>query len=1144
MNALATPGAKRNRILVAFGLSLLLASPAVVLWAGKVQRSDFGEDAYELRHAQDEARRLSTVALPEATLPPPEFSPFGGALQPRRLNGPAAAETLASPLGDVAWNPDDDAVLQGLKPGLRWGRSEMSVGQNYAARPGLNYVRLSQAAIDQQGLDAVMALVSEIGTTLSELPRRTLLLNVDARNMHLLKQSPVIDRVRAMQPAEKLASDLGARPVIEKRRAGDPNLRVWVALIPGTSTTELAKRIAALPGVSEVTETETAGYLHARVHYASLDKLARLDEVLAIDDDREHMLLNDENVPTIQAGSAEDANFIRPFDNAGVDGGGIDTNGDGERINNGTDAVPPQIVAITDNGISVDTPSFSQTCTQITLINRPFGPTHRKIHAIQNIVDSGTSCDSQLSGAGTHGNIVASAIAAYPSFCGVGATRANIGGPTQPRNENMDGMAKGSRIIIQDAGTVAQCTINSLVEHGGNVSPGFLLDRLNAAINPAQGGSATDVHLHVMAFGAPNNFSTLQFLATNGTYPAESNQVDTFLYNNRDYMVFVPVGNNGGLLGTSRLGLMIRLIPDIFNATPLDENPNFPIPIQISPPSTAKNVFSVGSSTDDCFTFFGTTDCEQTVNNFTSRGPATYESLRMAPLGIAPAFDLIGTPYTAGVAVLRSSDNDNLAPVEAQLDEGNFGSSYSAAYLTGAGAIIRDYFAQGFYPTGDRVTANRVSSLSGTVVKAALVASSDFAEGGLGTQGQDNNERDLRRTRCLDLGTVGGIQGSVQVDIMCNSEQGYGRPVLTDVLPLSNWADSFVLHPASLLPREHPAAGLLVWDRLATGEPLINNTTQTSVTHTFRVASPNTILKVAPAADAGATAITIGQLRIGLAWPDLPSPAGSGGPLINDLDMVVESPGPDGDLSTVSDNIYYDGNRYDGGRNNAIFDQWSLGRSSTTPVEKHEKRNNVEAIHLTGDPNADFLFDDSKLYPGLWRITVKRGLGGATPGQITIPTLTVAQDADQNEDDNNNGRLDVGEDNNGNGLLDQPGQPYSLVVSGPVFLAEAAPAAGPQSFPASSLSWDAARYGCNSNARLAVFDTTGSANAGNVQASTTYQVLSAAGAVTDSETSFTYTAGAVAGQFTSAAIPVRLTGPAVANNGILESDTGSTIVAT
>jgi hypothetical protein len=269
MNALFAPGAKRNRMIVAFGLSLLLAAPAVMLWASKTQRIDFGEDAYEQRHAQDEARRLSTIVLPEGTLPPAEFSPFGGALTPKRQNGPAAAELLASPIGDVAWDPDADAVLQSLKPGLRWGQSELSRGQNFAARPGLNYVRLSQTAIDQQGLDAVMASVSEIGTVLSSLPRRTLLVNVEARNMHLLKQSGVIDRVRAMQPAEKLAADLGARPVIEKRRATDPNLRVWVALVPGVSTSDMAKKVAALPGVSEVTEAESGGYLHAKVHFAS-----------------------------------------------------------------------------------------------------------------------------------------------------------------------------------------------------------------------------------------------------------------------------------------------------------------------------------------------------------------------------------------------------------------------------------------------------------------------------------------------------------------------------------------------------------------------------------------------------------------------------------------------------------------------------------------------------------------------------------------------------------------------------------------------------------------------------------------------------------------------------------------------------------
>src|SRR5262249_48868710 len=148
-------------------------------------------------------------------------------------------------------------------------------------------------------------------------------------------------------------------------------------------------------------------------------------------------------------------------------------------------------------------------------------------------------------------------------------------------------------------------------------------------------------------------------------------------------------------------------------------------------------------------------------------------------------------------------------------------SSYSASYMAGAGAVIRDYFAQGFYPTGDRVTANRTANLSGSTVKALLAASADFNEGGIGTQGQDNNERDLRRTRCFDEGTVGGGQGSVQVDIMCNSEQGYGRPVLTDVLPLSNWPDNFILHPVQPNIEENPAAGLLVFDHLATGELLI-----------------------------------------------------------------------------------------------------------------------------------------------------------------------------------------------------------------------------------------------------------------------------------------------------------------------------------
>src|SRR5206468_10796992 len=87
---------------------------------------------------------------------------------------------------------------------------------------------------------------------------------------------------------------------------------------------------------------------------------------------------------------------------------------------------------------------------------------------------------------------------------------------------------------------------------------------------------------------------------------------------------------------------------------------------------------------------------------------------------------------------------------------------------------------------------------------------------------------------------------------------------------------------------------------------------------------------------------------------------------------------------------------------------------------------------------------------GTWKVRVKRGAGGATAGQITL--LTGASEDTSNAQctgaatpaacctglaagtctGNGNGRLDTAEDTNANGLLDGEGQPYGLVVAGPV----------------------------------------------------------------------------------------------------------------
>jgi hypothetical protein len=432
MNSFFAPGAKRTRFLVAFGLSMLLAAPAMLIWASKAQRFETpNEDQFELLQQKNEGQRLATVQLPSAEMPPAEFSPFGGAFTPRRYSADKAAGSLFSPMGDTDWDASKDDLLAKVKPGLRWGATELTNGM----RPGLNLLQMSQSAIDAQGLDAVMATVSQGATVLSIFPRRTLLVTVEAKDMHTLRQSNVVERAVAYQPIWKFANDFGGRPQIMKAQAHDENIRALVTLVPGTDTSAMARSLSSIQGISEVSETEFGGQIFLRVRPQAFDKLAREERVLRIDPVRDMMLFNAENVPTIQAGSAEDANFIRPFDQAGIDGGGIDTNADGRRINNGTDAVPPQLVAVVDNGISLDTPNFAQTATQVTTIPAPIGPAHRKVHAVQVVgpAGDGATCDQQLSGGATHGNTVAAAIAAYPSELGFFATRSGIGGSSQPQ---------------------------------------------------------------------------------------------------------------------------------------------------------------------------------------------------------------------------------------------------------------------------------------------------------------------------------------------------------------------------------------------------------------------------------------------------------------------------------------------------------------------------------------------------------------------------------------------------------------------------------------------------------------------------------------------------------------------------------------
>ncbi|MGH9797430.1 MAG: S8 family serine peptidase, partial [Candidatus Polarisedimenticolia bacterium] len=856
----STNEAKCARFLTAFALVLLLAGPAMLLWASRVELlSGDGFEATLLELEAHQARQIAGLSLPKGHGRMAGLSPFGSQPLTPRLRSDGARGLLLTNLGHL--DPGQPEALLGLlPPGLRLRAEEVSRSDRGTLQPGFNYVRISPAAIDaRRGAAVNEALQSTPGILVEGyLDEGWRLVYVEPRGLGALKQMGDVDRFVAMEPGLKIDTTLGFRPLINRARAQGSDLHLEVYLTRAADRGAVARDLRGISGVSGVAEHGLNG-LMVIADAKTVPGLARKREVLGVREALEFMTLNAKNAPTLQVGSYEAGLGIRAYDEAGVDGGGIDTNGDGRRINNGSDTVPPQIVAVTDNGISYDAPSFSQTATQPFIpITAPIGPLHRKVHGIIAVNDSGNGCDQVLSGSGTHGNVVASVIAAYPTQLGFFANRTSngLGDTSVPRNSNLDGVARGARIIMQDVADSGRCTINSLLEKGGDVDPGSLAIRMGEILT--SGGS--QVHLAVLPFGAPDNFSTTQFQLSDGTYPQEAVDLDTFLYNNRDFMIFSPVGNSGAQLNQSRVALWDSILPDLFNGTVADDNPDLPRPVQIPPPATAKNIVAVGASVADCVTHFGASDCEIATALYSSHGPATPQSRRMAPILTAPSTDIIETAETVSIAVFRSNDNDNLAPITAAIDEANFGTSFSAAGVTGAAALVRDYFAQGFYPLGTRVDANRVPNVSGALVKAALIAGAKF-NAGVSTRGQTTATQNIRRTRAMNMGTISGEL----VGVLGNSEQGYGRVLLTGVLPLSSWSKSFAANPGTV--PEYPAAGLLVWDDIATGEPALDNTT-TSRSHVFRVDSVNRVESRigVPVGVTGGQAVKRGELRIALAW--------------------------------------------------------------------------------------------------------------------------------------------------------------------------------------------------------------------------------------------------------------------------------------
>jgi hypothetical protein len=1113
----------------------LLVAPFALTWGAKEHVASSPGDRAE----QNEWRKFRQLPRFTAVERVADLSPFGPGFQPDKLDKDAAARKglIETAIGYVDLKNVDQGVTKRLPAALKHDAAAVRVagskGKGNAS--DVNIVQVSAEALAARGADDIEAALRTHGRVLESVPDRGYLVRAHSeRELADLAAEPFVEAIAPFEAGYKIAPSTGRMPLMERKRARSTDLDLIVSLWSDADADAVRGDLEAIAGKGRVSAWSLDGTIfNVKGSVQAAQRLAKHAGVRSIAERHEFVLTNSETPTLLMLGQTEFSDGLsRPYHELGIDGGGIDTNADGRRLNNDTDTVPPQIVAVTDNGISYDAVHFSQTLTQTTTLTNPIGPAHRKVHQIQNVTDSGLTCDGVLFGSNTHGNVVAGIIAGAPGDFGLTFAKAIDPADGPPvAGVSMDALARGSRIIMQDAGTSSQCLLTDLVESGGNVTPGNLLDRLTLATCPKAGGVGVcsgavgggyEAHLHVLPFGVPN-FDNLLNNPENGTYPLESRQIDLFLVNNRDYMVFSPVGSQGSRINGTNSE---EVWPDLFDGTPLDNDPNDLKPLQIPPPATAKNPVTVGGSSSDLWTVFGDYNDEENPLGFSSKGPATGTSLRTAPLVTAPGTDgsgLFAYPLFNAAATNRSRDNDNNIPIEQEIDEANTGTSFSAGFATAAGAIVRDYFAQGFYPTGTRQTADRNPLVSGSLVRASLVASANFLEylvNDVPPGPPPAADMNVFQSRGANVGVVAGAN----VGLLGNFVQGYGRIVLDSVLPISNIPPTTGYGSPDTV--EYPAAGLIVYDMLATGEPPINNAGNTLTEKTFTLDGVN-----ATGTTGAGRAIQNGQLRIALSWPDPPSAENSGGLLINDLDLEVESPGPDNNIATTGDNIVYDGNNYITGLPMPVG-QWGQGRAVASPAV-HDVRNNIEAMHLTSFVSVAV---GNQLKTGTWKVRVKRGNGGATPGQITAISGA-------NEDTNGNGRFDTGEaDTDGDGLLDAGGQPFALVIAGPVFGSGTQSwASASHSLPASVARLDKLTYSCSDDARPYVFDPDGTA--GSVTSGIAFQVVNTAGVVQDTETGYAWSETAVGSHiFRPLPIPIRLAAPGIPNNGVLEGDNGMQLV--
>ncbi len=228
-----------------------------------------------------------------------------------------------------------------------------------------------------------------------------------------------------------------------------------------------------------------------------------------------------------------------------------------------------------------------------------------------------------------------------------------------------DGIAPAAKMIVQDGGYTGG---DACSQRPGFGCPVNLTPILEQAYR--QGA-----RIH------SNSWGDLQgnwFQPPTANYSASSRDIDAFVHAHPDMLVVFNTGNG----------------------------PRDPRASSVSAPGAAKNTLQVGGSRDDS----RITD-DDYVSYFSLVGPT--RDGRVKPDVIGPAV----ASMPAGDYDIRT--NNCTTVLEA-------GTSYASPAIAGAAALVRQYYADGFYPTGMARAPDRMNP-SAALLKATIIASARSA---------------------------------------------------------------------------------------------------------------------------------------------------------------------------------------------------------------------------------------------------------------------------------------------------------------------------------------------------------------------------------------------------------------------------------